>query len=97
MIYYFFFCSPRMKSELDAVSDQGQHLIRRYGNLRDMLIQDENIVIIDDYICLQSDTDLARRLALSQLIEKTEDLALNLPPALVPASTTSTSRPSRLW
>ena len=60
----------RIKSELDAVSDQGQILIKRYGSLRDFLIQDENIAIIDDYICLHGDVETARKLALTQMMEK---------------------------
>ncbi len=66
-----------MKSELDAISDQGQTLIKRYGSLRDFLIQDENIALVDDYICLQGDTEAARRLAITQVMEKAAALALN--------------------
>ena len=60
----------RIKSELDAVSDQGQILIKRYGNLSEFLIYDENITIVDEYICLNGDTETARNLALSQVMEK---------------------------
>ena len=61
----------RIKSELDAVSDQGQILIKRYGSLSEFLIHDVDITIVDDYICLNSDTETARNLALSQIMEKT--------------------------
>ena len=60
----------RIKSELDAVSDSGNILIKRYGSLRDFLIQDENIAIIDDYICLHGDVETARKLAITQMMEK---------------------------
>ena len=62
----------RIKSELDAVSDQGQILIKRYGNLSEFLIYDENITIVDEYICLNGDTETARNLALSQVMEKVQ-------------------------
>ena len=60
-----------MRSELDAVSDQGQLLIKRFGSLRNFLIQDDSIVVVDDYICLQCDIETARSLALKNVIQNT--------------------------
>lgn len=66
-----------MKSELDAISDQGQQLIKRYGKLRDFLVQDEDIVLIDDYICLRENSETARRLALDQVLERSAAILNN--------------------
>ena len=80
-----------MRSELDAVSDQGQQLIKRFGSLRNFLIQDESIVLVDDYICLQNDIETARSLALNNVIQNTSILTNGL------ASSTSMSSSSNVW
>ena len=61
-----------MKLELNSVSDQGQRLIKRFGSLRNFLLQDDNIVLVDDYICLQEDIATARSLALSNVLQNTD-------------------------
>ena len=61
-----------MKLELNSVSDQGQRLIKRFGSLRNFLLQDENIVLVDDYICLQDDIATARSLALNNVLQNTD-------------------------
>ena len=70
-MYFLSIFSPRMKCELNSVCDQGQRLIKRYGSLRNFLLQDDNIVLVDDYICLQDDIATARNLALNSVLQNT--------------------------
>lgn len=45
-------------------------MVKRYGTLQDFLVLDESIAVIDDFICLQSDIEAARSLALAYVMEK---------------------------
>ena len=90
------FFSARMRSELDAVSDQGQQLIKRFGSLRNFLIQDESIVLVDDYICLQNDIETARSLALNNVIQNTTSTILTNGSASNVWNTPSTSTQSSM-
>jgi hypothetical protein len=71
-----FYCSLRIKSELEAVSEDGQRLIQRYGNLSDFLSQDDDLAIIDDFMCMKADTETARHLALKLVLEKVSEITV---------------------
>ena len=69
MILFLFFLSfsIRIQSEYESLSPESQAVIRRFGSLRNFLSCEESIVIVDDYICISSDTQTAQNLALERV------------------------------
>ena len=61
--------SIRIQSEYESLSLDGRTVIGRFGNLRNFLTCDENITIIDDYICVKSDTETAQKLAINRVMK----------------------------
>jgi len=57
----------RIQSEYESLSPESQAVIRRFGSLRNFLSCEESIVIVDDYICISSDTQTAQNLALERV------------------------------
>ena len=69
MVLFLFFLSfsIRIQSEYESLSPESQAVIRRFGSLRNFLSCEESIVIVDDYICISSDTQTAQNLALERV------------------------------
>ena len=67
MILFLFFLSfsIRIQSEYESLSPESQAVIRRFGSLRNFLSCEESIVIVDDYICISSNTENVLQLATS--------------------------------
>ena len=66
---FFLFCSIRIQSEYESLTKEGQNVIRRFGSLRNLLILDDNINLVDDYICVSTDTETAQNLTINRVMK----------------------------
>ena len=93
-LFLFLSFSIRIQSEYESLSTESQAVIRRFGSLRNFLSCEESIVIVDDYICISSDTQTAQNLALERVIRHPNAFGHQTKP---PASAAITENSSNVW
>ena len=91
MVLFLFFLSfsIRIQSEYESLSPESQAVIRRFGSLRNFLSCEESIVIVDDYICISSDTQTAQNLALERITKHPYAFGQTKPPAAITSENSS--------